>query len=126
MKKNGRHQPPVFICARRLWLVSPAAQAADTCHRDETQGAVDPLGVVVLVGHYDELPGSLEPLTGDLAQQLTAEAPVAPILMGTNQLEAPHGAGEEEAATGDQATLMPDPPPLSQSIGDHGLIEVAP
>ncbi|MNE06293.1 hypothetical protein D3C80_988770 [compost metagenome] len=82
--------------------------------------------MVVLVGHYDELPGPLEPLAGDLAQQLTAEAPVAPILMGAYQLKAPHGAGEEEAAAGHQTLPLPDPPPLSQSIGDHGLIEVAP
>lgn len=74
MKKTGGISLPFLFapdayCVRHLRLLSPAAQAADARHRNEAQGAVDPLGVVVLVGHYDELPGPLEPLAGDLAQQ---------------------------------------------------------
>jgi hypothetical protein len=51
----------------------PAAQAADTGHRHETQSAIDPLGVIVLVCHYDERTGPCQSLACDLAQQLTTE-----------------------------------------------------
>ncbi|MNR37108.1 hypothetical protein D3C85_1551010 [compost metagenome] len=82
--------------------------------------------MVMLIGHYDEALGLRQPQARNLAQQLAAEPAIAPILPGAHKLKTPHIAGEEQPAAGDQLALLPDPPPLPQSIGDHGLIQAAP
>lgn len=84
----------------------PAAQAADTGHRHETQSAIDPLGVIVLVCHYDERTGPCQSLACDLAQQQTTKPPVSPLCVRAHQLKASQGAGEEESAAGNQLILM--------------------
>ncbi len=94
---------------KSLHRVGPAAEAADAGHRSEPERAIDALGVIVLVGHYDEPVDPRQPVPGNLAQQLTAQPLIAPCLSGAYQLEAAQSIGEEEAATGDQLFLLPDP-----------------
>ena len=81
--------------------------------------------MIVLVGHYDEPVDPRQPVPGNLAQQLAAQSLIAPCLPGAYQLEATQGVGEEETATGDQLLLLPDPPPLTQPVPDHRLIQLA-
>lgn len=71
-----------------LHRVGPATEAADAGHRGEPERAIDALGVIVLVGHYDEPVDPCQPVPGNLAQQLTAQPLIAPCLPCAHQLEA--------------------------------------
>ena len=64
-------------------------------------------------------------MLGNLAQQLAAEPLITPFPVSSHQLKAPQFIGKEETAAGNQLIIQPDPPPVTQVIGDHCLIELS-